>query len=72
VKGKKPIITFDKSVFEEMRKMLGFSDKCVYCGEKVTAENVGGFFARGVFHKGYFCLIQFVDEWEKHGEDRRQ
>jgi len=62
MKDKKPMITFDESSFNQIKKMFGLKNlKCKFCGKRITKKNIGGFFnSKEVFCRNTFCLLDYI------------
>lgn len=61
-------ITFDKSAFHLMAKLLEVKEKkCYYCDKKVTGKNVAGFFGNPIklCCSSVTCLIQLTKKCKK-------
>jgi hypothetical protein len=60
-------ITFDKKsawfIFDIVKGM--FPKKCIYCGKKITAKNIGCVIREGFVCENICCLFQLLD---KHKE----
>jgi len=67
MKDKKPMITFDESSFNQIKKMLKLKNlKCKFCGKRITKKNIGGFInSKEVFCKRFSCLLDYIQLLEE-------
>ena len=65
--SKKPIITFDESSFNQIKKALKLKNlKCKFCNKRITKKNIAGFLnSKEVFCRNIFCLLDYVDIMRK-------